>query len=63
VLPVGLGRRFRSHGLRHDFATRILRKTGNRRAAQEALDHSRITQTERYTHVHAGEVNATILDA
>jgi integrase len=62
VKRVGLGRRFRFHGLRHDFGTRILRKTGNLRVAQEALGHSRITQTERYTHVLADEVNAAILN-
>jgi integrase len=61
VQRVGLGRRFRFHGLRHDFGTRILKKTGNLRVAQEALGHSRITQTERYTHVLAEEVNAAIL--
>ena len=49
VQRVGLGRRFRFHGLRHDFGTRILRKTGNLRVAQEALGHSRITQTEPET--------------
>ena len=63
IQRVGLGRRFRFHGLRHDFGTRILRKTGNLRVAQEALGHSRITQTERYTHVLADEVNAAILDS
>lgn len=57
----GLGRSFRYHGLRHDFGTRLLKATGNLRLVQVALGHSKITQTERYTHLVNEDVDRAIL--
>jgi integrase len=61
VRRLGLGRRFRFHGLRHDFGTRLFAGTKDLRLTQEALGHARVAQTERYTHVAAGAVNGALL--
>ena len=42
---------FRIHDLRHDFASKLLRRTRNLALVQKALDHSDITATVRYAHV------------
>jgi integrase len=47
---------FRFHDYRHDFATKLLRETGNVRLVQKALGHSSIRTTQRYTHVLNSEV-------
>ena len=39
------------HTLRHTFATRLYRKTGNIRMVQKALGHSDLSTTMIYTHV------------
>lgn len=39
------------HTLRHTFATRVYKKTGNLRIVQTLLGHSSIKTTEIYTHV------------
>lgn len=41
---------FRFHDLRHTAATRTLRSSGNMRAVQKMLGHSKITTTTRYAH-------------
>jgi integrase len=41
---------FRFHDLRHTAATRTLRASGNMRAVQKMLGHSKITTTTRYAH-------------
>ena len=46
----------RFHDLRHDFATKLLRTTGNLRLVQKALGHASIKTTERYAHVLDEEV-------
>jgi integrase len=47
---------FRFHDYRHDFATKLLRITGNMRVVQKALHHASIKTTERYAHVLDSEV-------
>ena len=47
---------FRFHDLRHDFATKLLRETGNLRLVQKALGHASIKTTTRYAHVLDSEV-------
>jgi integrase len=47
---------FRFHDYRHDFATKLLRETGNMRLVQKALHHASIRTTERYAHVLDSEV-------
>lgn len=42
---------FRFHDLRHTFATRLLRKTGNLKLVSRLLGHSEIETTMRYAHV------------
>jgi integrase len=49
-----IGLRF--HDLRHDFATKLLRETGNLRLVQKALGHASIKTTTRYAHVLDSEV-------
>jgi integrase len=48
----------RFHDLRHDFATKLLRETGNLKLVQRALDHAEIETTTRYAHVLDEEVLA-----
>ncbi len=47
---------FRFHDLRHDVATKLLRKTGNNKKVQKALNHSDIKTTTRYAHVLDSEL-------
>ena len=42
---------FRFHDFRHDFGTKLLRKTGNLKLVQRALNHRDIKSTLRYAHV------------
>jgi integrase len=42
---------FRFHDFRHDFATKLLRATGNLKLVQRALNHADIGTTARYAHV------------
>ena len=48
----------RFHDMRHDFATKLLRETGNLKLVQRALDHSKVETTTRYAHVLDEEVLA-----
>jgi integrase len=47
---------FRFHDFRHDFATKLLRATGNLKLVQRALNHADIGTTVRYAHVLDHEV-------
>ena len=42
---------FRFHDFRHDFATKLLRQTGNLKLVSKALNHADIKTTARYAHV------------
>lgn len=44
-----------THGLRHALGTDMLEATGNIRATQDALGHSNIKTTEKYTHISIGK--------
>jgi integrase len=46
----------RFHDLRHDFATKLLRESGNLRIVQKALGHRNIATTTRYAHVLDSDV-------
>jgi site-specific recombinase XerD len=46
----------RFHDLRHDFGTKLLRKTQNLRLVQKALGHADIKTTVKYAHVLDEEV-------
>jgi integrase len=47
---------FRYHDIRHDVATKALRKTGNLRLVSRMLNHADIRNTLRYAHVLDEEV-------
>ena len=51
---------FRFHDLRHTRGTRILRATGNLKAAQKALEHKSIKTTLRYAHVTDDDVRQAL---
>lgn len=48
----------RFHDLRHDFATTLLRETGNLKLTQLALGHAKIETTTKYAHVLDDEIAA-----
>jgi integrase len=47
---------FRFHDFRHDFASKLLRATGNLKLVQKALSHASISTTARYAHVLDAEI-------
>lgn len=49
---------FRFHDLRHTTATRIMRRTGNLKAAGKLLGHTDIRTTSRYAHVEMDDLRA-----
>jgi len=53
---------FRFHDLRHTGATRIVRRTGNLKLAQQLLGHKLITTTARYAHAFTDDVRNAMDD-
>jgi integrase len=51
---------FRFHDFRHDFASKLLRETGNLKLVQLALNHADLKTTARYAHVLDDEVAAAL---
>jgi integrase len=51
---------FRFHDFRHDFATKALRKTGNLKLVQKALNHADLKTTGRYAHVLDEDIRAEL---
>jgi integrase len=50
----------RIHDLRHDFASKLLRQTGNLKLVQKALNHASLRTTTKYAHVLDDEVAAAL---
>lgn len=53
---------FRFHDLRHTFATRLLRETGNIKLVSQLLGHSDIETTTRYAHVLDEDARRAVVD-
>lgn len=45
---------------RHDFATKLLRQTGNLKLVSRALNHADIKTTMRYAHVVEDDIRAAL---
>lgn len=51
---------FRFHDKRHDLATKLLRKTGNLKIVQRALNHANIKTTTKYAHITTDDLTSAL---